>query len=105
MSLILVLGRHRQRQADPCELQASLVYSVSSRTAKSTQRNPVLNRPLPHLPKGNHHFYLIFYRTIIAWIVCMHNQICYVQQSLSHFYLLSCSSMQMYYELSQVTAP
>jgi hypothetical protein len=32
----------RQRQADHCEFEASLVYKVSSRTARTTQRNPVL---------------------------------------------------------------
>jgi hypothetical protein len=30
-----------QRQADLCEFKASLVYRVSSRTARATQRNPV----------------------------------------------------------------
>ena len=37
--LIPALGR--QRQADLCEFKDSLVYRVSSRTAKDTQRNPV----------------------------------------------------------------
>ena len=32
----------RQGQADLCEFEANLVYRVSSRTAKATQRNPVL---------------------------------------------------------------
>ena len=31
----------RQRQADLCEFEASLVYRASSRTARATQRNPV----------------------------------------------------------------
>ena len=35
-----VLGR--QRQGNLCEAQASLVYRVSSRIAKATQRKPVL---------------------------------------------------------------
>ena len=39
MPLIPALGR--QRQAD-FELEASLVYKVSSRTARAIQRNPVL---------------------------------------------------------------
>ena len=30
-----------RRQADLCEFEASLVYVVSSRKAKATQRNPV----------------------------------------------------------------
>ena len=38
--LILALGR--QRQADLCEFEASLGYRVSFRTARATQRNPVL---------------------------------------------------------------
>jgi hypothetical protein len=32
----------RQRQVDLCELKASLIYRASSRTARATQRNPVL---------------------------------------------------------------
>ena len=36
----------RQRQVELCEFKASLVYRVSSRTARATQRNPVLkNQP------------------------------------------------------------
>jgi hypothetical protein len=38
MPLIPALGR--QQQADS-EFEASLVYRVSSRTARATQRNPV----------------------------------------------------------------
>ena len=37
--LIPALGR--QKQADPCESEASLVYRVRSRTARAAQRNPV----------------------------------------------------------------
>jgi hypothetical protein len=33
--------RRRQKQAELCELEASLVYRASSRTARATQRNPV----------------------------------------------------------------
>ena len=41
MPLIPALGK--QRQADLCEFEASLVYRTSSRTGyKATQRNPVL---------------------------------------------------------------
>ena len=40
--LILILWR--QRQADLCEFKASLVYRASSRTARATQRNPVLKK-------------------------------------------------------------
>ena len=31
-----------QKQADLCEFKTNLVYRVNSRTAKATQRNPVL---------------------------------------------------------------
>jgi hypothetical protein len=38
MPLIPALGRQRQTDS---EFEASLVYRVSSRTARATQRNPV----------------------------------------------------------------
>ena len=41
MPLIPALGRQRQVIS---EFEASLVYRVSSRTARATQRNPVLNK-------------------------------------------------------------
>lgn len=34
----------RQRQVDFCELEASMVYRVSSRTTRTTQRNLVLKK-------------------------------------------------------------
>ena len=34
--------RRRQKQAELCELEDSLVYRASSGTARATQRNPVL---------------------------------------------------------------
>ena len=34
-------GEDRQRQVGLCEFKTSLVYRVSSRTARATQRNPV----------------------------------------------------------------
>jgi hypothetical protein len=34
----------RQRQVDLCEFETSLVYRVSSRTYKATQRDPVSKR-------------------------------------------------------------
>ena len=37
----------RQRQAELCEFEASLVYRASSRTARTTQRNPVSVLPPP----------------------------------------------------------
>ena len=42
MPLISSLGR--QRWADLCEFEVSLVYRVSSRTAGITQRDLVLNK-------------------------------------------------------------
>jgi hypothetical protein len=35
----LILALERQRQADLCAVQASLVYKLSSRTATDTQKN------------------------------------------------------------------
>jgi hypothetical protein len=43
--LIPALGK--QRQSDLCDFKASLVYRVSSRTARATQRNPVLKETKP----------------------------------------------------------
>lgn len=40
----------RKRQANLCEFAASLIYKVSSRTARSTQRNPVMTSS-PATPK------------------------------------------------------
>ena len=37
----LVPTLRRQRQVDLCQFEASLVYRVSSRAARTTQRNPV----------------------------------------------------------------
>jgi hypothetical protein len=45
MPLIPALGR--QRQVDLYEFEDSLVYRVSSRPARSTQRNPVSKKPKP----------------------------------------------------------
>ena len=42
MPLIPALGR--KRQVDLCEFKDSLVYRVSSRTARDTQRNLVLKK-------------------------------------------------------------
>ena len=33
----------RQKQSELCEFEATLVYRDNSRTAKATQKNPVLN--------------------------------------------------------------
>jgi hypothetical protein len=37
-----ISASRKQRQEHLCEFEASLVYRVSSRTARATQRNPVL---------------------------------------------------------------
>jgi hypothetical protein len=38
--MLLISALRRQRQADLSEFEASLVYRVSSRTARDTQRYP-----------------------------------------------------------------
>ena len=62
--LIPVLGR--QRQEDICEFEVSLVYRVSSRTAKATQRNPVSTEkkryPLPFFPSIRSEYCKLKYR-------------------------------------------
>ena len=42
---LLIPAHLRQKQADLCEFEACLVYRVSSRTARATQRNPVSKKP------------------------------------------------------------
>ena len=49
MPSILALVRERQRVSD---LKASLVYGVSSRTAKATQRNPTQKKKELFRPEG-----------------------------------------------------
>ena len=44
MPLIPLLGRHRQ--VDLCELEASLVYRESSRTANAMQREREIEREI-----------------------------------------------------------
>jgi hypothetical protein len=41
-TVVHALGR--ERQVDLCEFEASLVYRVSFRTARATQRDPVLKK-------------------------------------------------------------
>ena len=38
----VIPAHRRQRQVDLCEFQSSLVYRVSSRADRTTQRNPIL---------------------------------------------------------------
>jgi hypothetical protein len=40
----LIPAPRRQKQADLCEFETSLVYRGSSGTARDTQRNPVLKK-------------------------------------------------------------
>ena len=40
----LITSLKRQRREELCEFEARLVYRVSSRTAKATQRSPVLKK-------------------------------------------------------------
>jgi hypothetical protein len=40
----------RQRQVDLCEFEARLVYRVSSKTARATERNPYLKKKIFLLP-------------------------------------------------------
>jgi hypothetical protein len=39
----LIPALEKQRRVDLCKFEASLVYRVSSRTARAIQRNPVSN--------------------------------------------------------------
>jgi hypothetical protein len=53
---MLIPTLRRQRQADFCEFEASLVYKSNSRKVRATQRNPVFKqintkRNLYHLTK------------------------------------------------------
>ena len=43
--MVLIPGLWRQRQVDLCEFEASLVYRLSSRTARATQKNLVSKKP------------------------------------------------------------
>jgi hypothetical protein len=40
----LISALRRQRQADICEFEGSLIYRVSSKSARGTHRNPVSKR-------------------------------------------------------------
>ena len=50
MPVIPALGR--QRQADLCEFKASLIYSVSSRTARATKRPCLKKKKRGGGPRG-----------------------------------------------------
>ena len=47
----LILALRRQKQADFCESEASLIYRVSSRTARAIQRNLVPKRKTNKQPQ------------------------------------------------------
>ena len=40
----MILAPRRQKQVDLCEFEASLVYRTSSRTARATERDPILKK-------------------------------------------------------------
>jgi hypothetical protein len=42
----LILALRRQRQRDLCDFKTSLVNRVSSKTARATQRNPILEKKI-----------------------------------------------------------
>jgi hypothetical protein len=45
----------RQRQSELCEFESSLIYTVSSRIVKATQRNPVSKKKTNKQTKKNPH--------------------------------------------------
>jgi hypothetical protein len=47
MPLIPALGK--QRQADLCKFETSLIYRESSRIVKATLKDPVSNKQTPHI--------------------------------------------------------
>ena len=67
MPVIPALGR--KRQVDLCEFEASLVYNVSSRTARDvTQRNPDLKKQKANREKvsaGHNQFYVRSSKTFL----------------------------------------
>jgi hypothetical protein len=50
--MTLIPAQGRQRQVGLCEFKANLAYRVSSRTAKTTQRNPVMKKKKPNKPEN-----------------------------------------------------
>jgi hypothetical protein len=43
----LIIAFRRQRQMDFCEFKSNLIYIVNSRTARTTQKNPVSKNQKP----------------------------------------------------------
>jgi hypothetical protein len=68
----LIPALKRQRQADLYEIKASLAYRVSSRTAKSTQRNPTLKTNNNNKNKTTKLKFLLKVLVILEfrWILC-----------------------------------
>jgi hypothetical protein len=64
----LIPALRRQRQVDLCEFEVSLIYRVSSRKAKATQRNPVSNHPPPKKKKPSK---LYYFMRMNVWLSCM----------------------------------
>ena len=61
--LIPALGR--QREVDFIEFKTSLIYRESSRTARTSQRNPVLDTKISSQKKRNRQFYNLYPKTSI----------------------------------------
>jgi hypothetical protein len=68
MPLIPTLGR--QRQVDSSEYKATMVYRVSSRTARATQRNPVCQQSLEKTEKVDlkNHVVDSMYIQLLRWL-------------------------------------
>jgi hypothetical protein len=64
----LISALRRQRKADLCEFKACLVYRVSSRIARATQRNPVSKK------KGGGKKYISMHRHHVYTLIAVPNQ-------------------------------
>lgn len=74
MPLIAAFGR--ERQEDLLEFEASLLYIVSSRTARDTWRNPVLknkiNQSIKQIERILHTFLPVFCLTLTKRLFCIY---------------------------------
>ena len=80
--LIPALGRQRQRQGDPCEFQDSLVYRMSFKTARATQRDPVSKNKQTKDKKRERKGYVYFLNNEIlvnkwAAVSCLEKHYCH----------------------------
>lgn len=57
----------RQRQVDRCELEASLVYNVNTRTARTTRRNPASEKEGKYLAVKSVTFFDWLVLTSVTW--------------------------------------